>query len=68
MTTQIEKQAGRDGAVNNTFSLGRAINESDTRMTKLQAKLRDVEARYWKQFAAMEQAINKANKQSSLFS
>ncbi|MFJ7889398.1 flagellar filament capping protein FliD [Lysinibacillus xylanilyticus] len=68
MTTQIEKQAGRDGAVNNTFSLGRAINESDTRMTKLQAKLRDVEARYWKQFTAMEQAINKANKQSSLFS
>ncbi|MFJ7981897.1 flagellar filament capping protein FliD [Lysinibacillus xylanilyticus] len=67
MTTQIEKQAGKEGAVNNTFSLGRAINESDTRMTKLQAKLRDVEARYWKQFTAMEQAINKANKQSSMF-
>ncbi|MFF2178481.1 flagellar filament capping protein FliD [Lysinibacillus sp. NPDC058147] len=67
MTTQIEKQAGREGAVNNTFSLGIAINESDTRMTKLQAKLRDVEARYWKQFSAMEQAINKANQQSSMF-
>ncbi|WP_427109454.1 flagellar filament capping protein FliD [Lysinibacillus xylanilyticus] len=67
MTTQIEKQAGKEGAVNNTFSLGIAINESDTRMTKLQAKLRDVEARYWKQFTAMEQAINKANKQSSMF-
>ncbi|MFJ6210796.1 flagellar filament capping protein FliD [Lysinibacillus sp. NPDC092081] len=68
MTTQIEKQAGKEGAVNNTFSLGIAINESDTRMTKLQAKLRDVEARYWKQFTAMEQAINKANQQSSMFS
>lgn len=67
MTTQIQKQAGREGAVNNTFSLGIAINESDTRMSKLQAKLRDVEARYWKQFTAMEQAINKANKQSSMF-
>lgn len=67
MTTQIEKQAGKEGAVNNTFSLGIAINESDKRMTKLQAKLRDVEARYWKQFTAMEQAINKANQQSSMF-
>ncbi len=67
MTTQIEKQAGKEGAVNNTFSLGIAINKSDTRMTKLQAKLRDVEARYWKQFTAMEQAINKANQQSSMF-
>jgi len=67
MTTQIEKQAGKEGAVNNTFSLGIAINESDKRMTKLQAKLRDVEARYWKQFSAMEAAINKANQQSSMF-
>ncbi|MEB2282530.1 flagellar filament capping protein FliD [Lysinibacillus xylanilyticus] len=67
MTTQIEKQAGKEGAVNNTFSLGIAINESDKRMTKLQAKLRDVEARYWKQFSAMEAAINKGNQQSSMF-
>lgn len=67
MTTQIEKQAGKDGAVSNTFSLGIQINQSDDRMKKLEVKLKNIEARYWKQFTAMEQAINKANQQSSMF-
>lgn len=67
MTVNIEKKAGKDGAVNNTFGLGLKINESDDRITKLQAKLKDIEARYWKQFTAMETAINKANSQASLF-
>lgn len=67
MTVNIEKKAGKDGAVNNTFGLGLKINESDDRITKLQAKLKEIEARYWKQFTAMETAINKANSQASLF-
>lgn len=67
MTINIEKKAGKDGAVNNTFGLGLKINETDDRITKLQAKLKNVEARYWRQFTAMETAINKANQQSSIF-
>ncbi|MFJ7950819.1 flagellar filament capping protein FliD [Lysinibacillus sp. NPDC096418] len=67
LTKNIEKKAGKDGAVNNTFGLGLKINETDDRITKLQAKLKNIEARYWKQFTAMEQAINKANSQSSMF-
>lgn len=67
MTSNIEKKAGKDGAVNNTFGLGLQINETDDRITKLQAKLKNIEARYWKQFTAMETAINKANQQSSMF-
>ncbi|KEK10116.1 flagellar filament capping protein FliD [Lysinibacillus fusiformis] len=67
MTTNIEKKAGKEGATNQTHSLGKKITNSDDRITKLQAKLKDIEARYWKQFTAMEQAINKANQQSSMF-
>lgn len=67
MTTNIEKKAGKEGATNQTYSLGKKITNSDERITKLQAKLKDIEARYWKQFTAMEQAINKANQQSSMF-
>lgn len=67
MTNQIEKKAGKDGAVNNTFGLGKKIVESDDRITKLQAKMKDIEARYWKQFTAMEKAIQKANEQSGMF-
>ncbi|MEB2298481.1 flagellar filament capping protein FliD [Lysinibacillus xylanilyticus] len=63
----IEKKAGREGATDQTHSLGKKIVESDDRITKLQAKLKDIEARYWKQFSAMESAINKANQQSSMF-
>ncbi|MEQ6356835.1 flagellar filament capping protein FliD [Lysinibacillus sp. M3] len=67
LTKNIEKKAGREGATDQTHSLGRNIVESDDRITKLQAKLKDIEARYWKQFTAMEKAINKANQQSSMF-
>lgn len=67
MTKQIEKKAGKEGAVNNTFGLGKKIVESDDRITTLQAKMKDIEARYWKQFTAMEKAIQKANEQSGMF-
>lgn len=67
MTTQIEKKAGKDGGVNNTFSLGKKIVEADDRIKTLQAKLKDIEARYWKQFTAMEKAIQKANEQAGMF-
>ncbi len=67
LTKNIEKKAGKEGKTDQTYSLGKLIIESDNRITKLQAKLVDIEARYWKQFTAMEQAINKANQQSGMF-
>ncbi|MGE7999148.1 flagellar filament capping protein FliD [Lysinibacillus sp. NPDC093190] len=67
LTKNIEKKAGREGATDQSYSLGKKIVESDDRITKLQAKLKNIEARYWKQFTAMEQAINKGNQQSSMF-
>jgi len=67
LTKSIEKKAGKEGKTEQTYSIGKQIIESDNRITKLQAKLKDIEARYWKQFSAMEQAINKANQQSGMF-
>lgn len=67
MTANIEKKAGRATMTDEQYSLGKKIVESDKRMERLEARLKDVEARYWKQFTAMEKAINKANSQSSIF-
>lgn len=67
LTKNIEKKAGREGATDQSYNIGRNIVQADDRITKLQAKLKNIEVRYWKQFTAMETAINKANSQSSMF-
>ena len=68
-TIQIEKKAGKADSVNNTFNLGLTLNDTETRINNWKTKLANIEERYWKQFTAMENAINKANQQSaSLFS
>lgn len=67
----IERKAGKaDGtSTNQSFQIGRQINQTEDRMDLWKTKLANIEARYWKQFTAMEEAINKANQQSSsLFS
>lgn len=62
----IEVKAGRDSAANDTFSLGRNMNNVDSRIKTWESKLKMIENRYWTQFTAMEKAINKANEQSSM--
>jgi len=44
------------------------LMDTESRINTWKSKLENIEARYWKQFTAMEQAINKANSQSSMFS
>lgn len=63
--TDIEKKAGKASSVNNTFTLGRLLNNYDDQMTRMEDRLKAVENRYWKQFTAMETAVQKANNQSS---
>lgn len=67
LTKNIEKKAGREGATDQSYNIGRNIVQADDRIKNLQVKLQNIEARYWKQFGAMESAINKANQQSSMF-
>lgn len=60
----IEK-AGSDTAVNNTFSLGRTLNGFEDQISRFEDRLLMIEDRYYRQFAAMESAIQRANQQSA---
>ncbi|MBZ9535248.1 flagellar hook-associated protein 2 [Cytobacillus oceanisediminis] len=61
----ITAKAGKSTSINNTFSLGRALNDYASQITRFEDKLKMVESRYWARFTAMETAINKANSQST---
>ena len=63
----IEKKAGRSTMTDAQYSIGKSLTDTEKRISTWQDKLKDIEARYWKQFTAMEQAINKANQQSGMF-
>ncbi|EON73420.1 flagellar filament capping protein FliD [Lysinibacillus sphaericus] len=66
---KIQKKAGRATMTNDgQYNIGKSMVDLDTRIERLQTRLVRVEERYWKQFTAMEQAINKANSQSGYLS
>ena len=62
---KISTKAGSSTAVNDSFALGRSMKNMDKQIGKFEAKLEMMESRYWKQFNAMEQAIQRANSQSA---
>lgn len=61
----IEKKAGTNDAVNDTFVLGRTLKSMDKQIERFEDRLKMTEARLWKQFTAMERAIQRANAQSA---
>lgn len=63
----IEKKAGRSTMTDHQYTIGKSLLDTEKRISTWQTKLKDIESRYWKQFTAMEKAINKANQQSSMF-
>lgn len=63
----IERKAGRSTMTDGQYNIGKSMLDIDTRIERLQDRLVAIEERYWKQFTAMETAINKANQQSSMF-
>ena len=63
----ITLKAGKEGAVENTYTLGQNIIDLGTRISDWKDRLKDIEDRYYSQFTAMETAIQNANTQSSLF-
>ena len=67
LEVNIEKRAGRSTMTDAQYTLGKNLTDVESRISTWQDKLENIEARYWKQFTAMETAINKANQQSSLF-
>lgn len=61
---KIEGKAGNTLKSNDQFTLGKELKTLDERISAMQARLETVEARYYKQFSAMEAAIQKSNSQS----
>ncbi|WP_214774913.1 flagellar filament capping protein FliD [Exiguobacterium sp. s37] len=62
--SNITRIAGSDGGASNTYSLGREINSIDSRIARMDRQLIDKENSYYRRFAAMEAAMNRANAQA----
>lgn len=60
----IKNRAGSAGSVNNTFSLGRNLESMNKQIERFEERLKTTENRLWRQFTAMEKAIQRANSQS----
>jgi len=67
-TNKIETKAGKVSSTDQQYTIGKSLIDTNDRITNFKRRLEDMEARYWKQFTAMETAINKANSQSSYLS
>lgn len=61
----IAKRAGKVGDVNDTFTLGKNLNDMNKQIERFEERLRMTEDRLWKQFTAMERAIQRSNMQSA---
>ncbi|MCM3756447.1 flagellar hook-associated protein 2 [Sporosarcina aquimarina] len=61
----IQNSAGKVGDSNKSFSLGRTLDDMNKQIERFETRMQMVESRYWKQFTAMENAIQRANAQSA---
>ena len=66
--TDISTKAGKSSSVNNTFTLGSLLDNYEDKISAFEEKMKSLESRYYKQFTAMEKAINRANSQSAQLS
>ena len=63
MNSIINKAGVTSNIVDNS-TLGQALKRKNEAISKMETKLQAIEDRYYKQFAAMEDAISKMNSQS----
>lgn len=61
---RLREKAGRATSTNQQFSIGRELLNVDKSIDRFEAKMKITEDRYWRQFTAMEKAIQRANQQS----
>lgn len=59
----IEERAGNEFRQNHQFTLGRQLNDLNDRISAAEERLAALEARYYKQFNAMDSAVQRANAQ-----
>lgn len=60
----IEEKAGNTYSTNETFSIGKSIEDLEDRISDFERRLIGIEDRYWRQFSAMEEAIQRSNSQA----
>lgn len=61
---KLKERAGNTFSTNQQFTLGRQLDSVDDQIRRFEDRLIQVEDRYWRQFTAMEKAIQRANSQS----
>lgn len=62
--SSIEARAGNASRTAQQFTIGRELMSVDKRISAFEKRMQTVEARYWRQFTAMEKAIGQSNQQS----
>lgn len=62
---KLKERAGNTFSTNKQFFLGRQMDNVESQIDRFESRLTQVEDRYWRQFTAMEKAIQKANSQSA---
>ncbi|MBM7704479.1 flagellar filament capping protein FliD [Metabacillus iocasae] len=61
---QIRDRAGSSLSTNMQFAIGRDLNNVDKQISSFESRLTQIEDRYWRQFTAMEKAIQRSNEQA----
>lgn len=61
----LNDKAGKSYSTNKQFAIGRSLDDVNNQITAFTDKLSKIEDRYYAQFTAMEQAIQKNNQQAS---
>ncbi|WP_157950840.1 flagellar filament capping protein FliD [Peribacillus acanthi] len=61
---KLKERAGNSFSTNAQFTLGKQLNLVDSQINRFEDKLVRLEDRYWRQFTAMEKAIQQSNQQS----
>jgi flagellar hook-associated protein 2 len=62
---KLKDKAGGVNSTNQQFALGRELKNVDSSIDRFEDRMKQVEDRYWRQFTAMEKAIQQANQQSA---
>jgi flagellar hook-associated protein 2 len=62
---KLDEKAGGAFSTNQQFAIGRDLNNVDKSIDRFEDRMKKVEDRYWRQFTAMEKAIQQANSQSA---
>jgi len=60
----IYEKAGKAYWTEDQYSIGRILDDLNDRIDRFEDRLMEIEARYYRQFTAMEQAILRSNQQS----